>query len=40
MMRGYYHVGEDASEILEVKNGDTLSLGKHELQFVLIPMVH
>ena len=40
MMRGYYHVGEDASEILEVKNGDTLSLGSHELQFVLIPMVH
>ena len=29
MMRGYYHVGEDASEILEVKNGDTLSLGSH-----------
>ena len=40
MMRGYYHVGEDAIEILEVKNGDTLSLGSHELQFVLIPMVH
>ena len=40
MMRGYYHVGEDASEILEVKNGDTLSLGSRELQFVLIPMVH
>ena len=40
MMRGYYHVGEDASEILEVKNGDTLSLGSHKLQFVLIPMVH
>ena len=40
MMRGYYRVGENESEILEVKNGDTLSLGSHELQFVLIPMVH
>ncbi|MBQ6545891.1 MAG: flavin reductase [Lachnospiraceae bacterium] len=25
---------------LEVKNGDTLSLGKHELTFVFAPMVH
>ena len=25
---------------LEVKNGDTLTLGKHELQFLFAPMVH
>ena len=25
---------------VEVKNGETLSLGNHELSFVLIPMVH
>ena len=37
MMAGFYGIGEDG---LEVKNGDTLSLGKHELQFVLTPMVH
>lgn len=40
MVRGYYHVGESADEIVEVNNGDTLSLGQHELQFTMIPMVH
>ena len=37
MMQGFYglHGGE-----IEVKNGDTLSLGSRELQFVLTPMVH
>lgn len=39
MMRGYYKVGAD-DEILEVKNGDRLSLGAHELLFTLTPMVH
>ena len=37
MMAGFYGIGEDG---MEVKNGDTLSLGSHELQFVLTPMVH
>ena len=40
MVRGFYRVGESEDEIVEVKNGDTLSLGKHELQFTMIPMVH
>lgn len=40
MVRGFYRVGESDSEVLEVKNGDTLSLGKHELAFTMIPMVH
>ncbi len=29
-----------AKNFLEVKEGDTLSLGNHELTFVMIPMVH
>lgn len=37
MMQGFY--GVQGNEI-EVKNSDTLSLGKIELQFVLTPMVH
>ena len=37
MMRGFYGVEEG---LCEVKNGDTLSLGNHTLQFVLTPMVH
>ena len=40
MVRGFYHVGESVDEIVEVKNGDTLSLGKHRLSFTMIPMVH
>ena len=40
MMRGYYNVGNEEDEIVEVKNGDTLSLGKHQLAFTMIPMVH
>ena len=38
MMAGFY--GIDQQGALEVKNGDTLSLGTHTLQFVLTPMVH
>jgi flavorubredoxin len=38
MMSGFYGV-EDVRNI-EVKNGDTLSLGSHALSFVLTPMVH
>ena len=38
MMSGFYGV-EDARNI-EVKHGDTLSLGSHTLSFVLTPMVH
>ena len=38
MMAGFYGIEGGCEH--EVKNGDTLSLGKHELQFVLTPMVH
>ena len=37
MMRGFYRL-EDG--LIEVKNGDTLSLGAYTLTFVLTPMVH
>ena len=37
MLSGFYGISNNQ---LEVKNGDTLSLGKHQLQFVLTPMVH
>lgn len=40
MVRGFYKVGESEDETLEVKNGDTLSLGEHQLAFTMIPMVH
>ena len=39
MMKQFY--GDDfAGRRVEVKEGDTLSLGKHELSFVCAPMVH
>ena len=37
MMAGFYHL---TTGLHEVKNGDSLSLGTHQLQFVLTPMVH
>ena len=37
MIQGFYGIEGDA---LEVKNGDTVTLGTHTLQFVLTPMVH
>ena len=37
MLSGFYGVKDQE---IEVKNGDTLSLGTHELKFVLTPMVH
>lgn len=37
MMEGFYGISEGT---LEVKNGDTLALGKQTLKFVLTPMVH
>ena len=37
MMKGFYCLTEG---LVEVKNGDKLTLGQHELQFVLTPMVH
>jgi flavorubredoxin len=37
MMEGFYGIGEGT---LEVKNGDSIELGKHTLNFVLTPMVH
>ena len=37
MMQGFYGIDSDQ---VEVKNGDTLSLGNYNLSFVLTPMVH
>ena len=37
MMAGFYRL---TTGLREVKNGDSLSLGSHQLQFVLTPMVH
>lgn len=37
MIEGYFGIKDN---LLEVKDGDTLSLGKHELKFFLTPMVH
>lgn len=37
MMAGFYGIEEAG---MEVKNGDSLSLGQHTLQFFLTPMVH
>lgn len=37
MIQGFYGICDNT---LEVKNADTLSLGQHELQFHLTPMVH
>ena len=37
MMEGFYGIAEGT---LEVKNGDTVELGKQKLNFVLTPMVH
>ncbi len=37
MMQGFFGITDG---LVEVKNGDSLSLGKRELQFVLTPMVH
>lgn len=37
MMQGFYGIADGQ---LEVKNGDTLELGHHTLNFVLTPMVH
>lgn len=37
MMGGFYGIDDGC---VEVKNGDSLSLGKHTLYFYLIPMVH
>lgn len=37
MMKGFYGID---SNTMEIKNGETLSLGSHTLKFVLTPMVH
>ena len=39
MINNFYG-GDFIKNSLSVKNGDTLSLGKHELNFVFAPMVH
>ena len=39
MMDQFFNFG-DSIKRKEVKNGDTLSLGRHELTFVFAPMVH
>lgn len=40
MVQGFYSVARTCDERIEVKNGDTLSLGSHTLAFTMIPMVH
>jgi len=37
MMQGFYRLTDG---LVEVKNGDSIELGHHKLQFVLTPMVH
>lgn len=37
MLQGFYQISDDT---MEVKEGDTLDLGKHTLQFFMTPMVH
>ncbi len=37
MIEGYFGINDN---LYQVKDGDKLSLGKHELQFFLTPMVH
>lgn len=37
MVNGYYGIDDN---MLEIGDGETLSLGKHNLQFILTPMVH
>ena len=37
MMKGFYGITDGA---IEIKNGDSLSLGRHTLNFYLTPMVH
>ncbi len=37
MLEGYFGITENT---MEVKEGDTLSLGKHTLNFYMVPMVH
>lgn len=40
MMKNFFHGLELDGKTVEVKNGETLNLGKHELTFVFAPMVH
>lgn len=40
MMKNFFRGLNLEGKIVEVKNGETLSLGKHELTFVFAPMVH
>lgn len=39
-MMGQFYAGTTPGDTLLVKEGDTLSLGKHSLTFVMAPMVH
>mgnify|MGYP000674203872 FL=1 len=40
MMKNFFRGLEVGWKTVEVKNGETLNLGKHELTFVFAPMVH
>lgn len=40
MMPQFFHEAEFLSRTIGVKEGDTLSLGRHTLQFMMAPMVH
>ena len=37
MVEGYYGIDDNT---MEIKDGDQLSLGRHQLTFYLTPMVH
>ncbi len=39
MIKGFYHI-EDSERYVEIKDGDSLSLGELTLKFYLTPMVH
>lgn len=39
MVKGFYHI-EDSSVFIEIKDGDSLSLGDRTLNFIITPMVH
>lgn len=40
MMPQFFHEADFSSRIIVVKEGDSLSLGKHTLKFFMAPMVH
>ncbi len=39
MIRGFYHINDDA-HFIEIKEGESISLGDKTLEFIMTPMVH